>query len=165
MYGEYIMELIDCDEISSIALESMTHSIDRSELYIISNDLSSLTYISSSDSSNLHLTTEHSNSDVIKLKAQLRENVQILHHEIKLYEEANKEEGNSRKVTLSDELVDQLNGIKTKIEDLKLKLKGSENLIDEKFQENCRLKDELKTLEEKAFTSNDKVCVCNCTLF
>ena len=161
----YIMDLIDCNEISSIALESATHSVDESEIYMISKELSSLSYISSSDSSNLYIGTEHSNSDVIKLKARLKENVQMLHQEIKLYEDANRQEAISRKATLTDEVVGQLNGIKTMIEDLKIKLKGSETLIDEKYQENCRLKEELKTLEDKAFSGNEKVPVCSCTLF
>lgn len=159
------MDLIDCDEISSIALESATHSMDESEMNIISKDLSSLSYISISDTSITPLAPLYSNSAVVNLKARLKENVEILHKEIQLYEESNKKETLSRRETLiSEELFDQLNVIKLTIEDLKLKLRGSEELIDEKYQENRKLKEELQQLEVKNLTCTDKLTVCHCTI-
>ena len=160
------MELLEDEDLSSISLESISNSIDESQLNIISKELSSLSHISANIAPDEYIAREYSNSDINKLKAKLKQHAIILHQEVKLYEEMNRKEITQQKdFGLPEELIKQLQGIKFKIEDLKNKLKGSEELVNEKDKENAKLKEELRILEIKNFIGNDKYVACkNCII-
>jgi hypothetical protein len=161
------MEDSEKEELSSIILQSDIESLNQSQVNMISNELSSLSFISIKETYNSLVNTETYSPEMLSLKQKLKESVRLLQNEIKLYEEGEKADNSIRKETIipGEDVLDQLKSIKNKIEDLKVKLKSSEDLVIGKTLENYKLKEELKCLEFKNFTSEDKTAICkSCTV-
>jgi chromosome segregation ATPase len=161
------MDIPECDEISSILLESESNSGDLPQKSILSNELSSISNLSFDAPCKISMNNDQTDTDVKALRKKLQENVHILHEELRLYEEANKKENSIRREAVNTEdVIEQLNSIRSCVNDLKHKLKGSEELISEKTRENVLLKEQLKDLEIRSLTSEDKFVSCrNCVVF
>ena len=130
------------ENLSSIQSESMAYSNEESQVNIISIEISNLSCLSLYKEPDRFITTEYSKDDSNRPLSQIKERENILQNEYKLYDKLNRKENIYQKeIGLSEELANQLQDIKSKIEDLKNRLKGSQSLIDAKAKENSILKE------------------------
>jgi hypothetical protein len=107
--------------------------------------------------------TQNSQADVKILRDKLIENLNVLQGEMKLLEDSNKKEINSAQ---SEEIIEQLTDIKSKVDVMKIKLRKSEEMIVQRTQENEELKNQLHDLEVKNFTHRNSCASCvQCSLF
>lgn len=156
------MEDID-NEISSIVLGTNSILDLDPRLSILSHEISSISEITVSEVLESIQATQNSQADVKILRDKLIENLNVLQGEMKLLEDSNKKEINSAQ---SEEIIEQLTDIKSKVDVMKIKLRKSEEMIVQRTQENEELKNQLHDLEVKNFTHRNSCASCvQCSLF
>ena len=160
------MEDID-NEISSIVLGTDSIIDLDPRLSILSHEISSISEITVSEVLESIQETQNSQADVKILRDKLIENLNVLQGEMKLLEESNKKESNLVKDSpQSEEIIEQLTDIKSKVDVMKIKLRKSEEMIVQRTQENEELKNQLHDLEVKNFTHRNSCASCvQCSLF
>jgi hypothetical protein len=160
------MEDLD-NEISSIVLGTNSIIDPDARLSLLSDEISSISEISVSEVIESFQVTQNSQADVKVLRDKLMENLNVLQGELKLLEESNRREATQpRDSVQSEEIIEQLTDIKSKVDFMKLKLRKSEEMIVQRTQENEELKHQLHDLELKNFTSKDSCVSCvQCTQF
>jgi small-conductance mechanosensitive channel len=155
------MDTLDCGEISSILIDDEVQSVDKPCLNLLSDDLSSISSLSDSQAESANPPSVQPFNNVKSLTTSLESNLKVLQNTLKTLEDSTKKDpilySDNKNANL---ILDELIGIKSHIENLKQKLRGSEDLISEKAKENFKLKEELKDLEAKTLTRRDTEVSC-----
>ena len=146
MVDKVIMEF-DTKELSSIELYSNTQSINESQFYAIHDILSNLSSITKKPKNHDKSIT---NEDICCLKTQLEENFK-----------ANYDQSFLSENKIPQDIVKEIGEIRNRVQELRFQLKGSEDIIAQKDEENMKLKIELEELQMKSFIAKDKLTVCS----
>ena len=88
------------------------------------------------------------NEDICCLKTQLEENFK-----------ANYDQSFLSENKIPQDIVKEIGEIRNRVQELRFQLKGSEDIIAQKDEENMKLKIELEELQMKSFIAKDKLTV------
>lgn len=158
------MEL-DNSGISSLEFESEVEAEDR--IYEISQEISSITEISYEKVDKDEAIVNCSQNNLSALRNSLNTNVNILQQELKNLAYSTRNQASSDKeISNTIEILEQISNIKASVDNMKSKLKFSQDLVQEKVEENERLITQLHELEQKSYAQTSHCVSCkNCSLF